>query len=176
MKRSYKIGLDGSGVDEFLKGIEEYKEWLNSRTQALVQRLAEEGYQIAAAGFQNAQYDGTNDSTVSIEIRGDNARAIMAVGSAVLFIEFGTGVTYPDNHPEAAKHGMIRGGYGQGKGKQATWGYYGEPGTNGRVLKDTPKGQLVRTHGNPANMPMYEAVKQIKERLPELVKEVFGSD
>lgn len=176
MKHSYKIGLDGSGIDDFLRGIEEYKEWLKSRTQVLLQRLADEGYQIAAAGFQNAQYDGTNDSAVSIETRGENARAVVAVGSAVLFIEFGTGVTYPDNHPEAAEHGMVRGGYGQGKGQQATWGYYGEAGTNGEIRKNTPKGQLVLTHGNPANMPMYEAVKQLKERLPELVKEVFGSD
>lgn len=176
MKRRYQIGIDGSGVEEFLRGIEEYKEWLRSRTQVLLQKLAEEGYQIAAAGFQNAQYDGTNDSAVSIEERGENVRAVVAVGSAVLFIEFGTGVTYPDAHPEAAELGMVRGGYGQGKGNQRTWGYYGEAGTNGEIRKQTEKGQLVLTHGNPANMPMYEAVKQLRERLPEMVREVFGSD
>ena len=81
---------------------------------------------------------------------------------------------YADNHPEAGKNGMIRGGYGQGKGNQSTWGYYGSPGTNGVVRKETDKGTLVTTHGNPANMPMYEAAKQLKERLSELVKEVFN--
>lgn len=176
MKRRYQIGLDGNGIDELLRGIEEYQKWLKERSQVLLQRLADEGYKIAAAGFQNAQYDGTNDSAVSVETRGENVRAVVAVGSAVLFIEFGTGVTYPDTHPEAGQHGMMRGGYGQGKGQQSTWGYYGEAGTNGEVKKETPKGQLVLTHGNPSNMPMYEAVKQLRERLPELVKEVFKSD
>lgn len=93
MKRKYTIGLDGSGIDEFIRGIEEYNKWLKSRTQVLIQRLADEGYKVAAAGFQNAQYDGTNDSAVSIEERGERVRAVVAVGSAALFIEFGTGIT-----------------------------------------------------------------------------------
>jgi hypothetical protein len=177
VKRSYEIGFDGSGIDDFIKGIEEYKKWLKSRSEILLRKLADEGYQIAAAGFQNAQYDGTNDSAVSVEERGENIRAIVAIGSVVLFIEFGTGITYPDTHPEAAQNGMVRGGYGQGKGKQSTWGYYGEPGTNGVVRTNPKTGRtVVLTHGNPANMPMYEAVKQLRERLPELVREVFGSD
>lgn len=176
MKRKFVIGLDGSGVDDFLKGIKEYQEWLEERTKILVQRLADEGYQIAAAGFQAAQYDGTNDAAVTVEDRGDTIKAVVATGSAALFIEFGTGITYPDDHPEAAEHGMIRGGYGQGKGKQRTWGYYGDPGTNG-VSKETKSGAtVVLTHGNPANKPMYEAVKQLETRLPELVREVFSSD
>ena len=84
------------------------------------------------------------------------------------------GVTYPDNHPEARDLGMARGEYGQGRGKQSTWGYYGEPGTNGTVVGEREKGTLVLTHGNPANMPMYNAVKELELRLGEIVKEVFG--
>ena len=63
--------------------------------------------------------------------------------------------------------------YGQGRGKQSTWGYYGEPGTNGTVVGERAKGTLVLTHGNPANMPMYNAVKELELRLGEIVKEVF---
>lgn len=173
MKRKFVIGIDGSGVDEFIRGIEEYKDWLKRCAEELIKRLTEEGYEVAAAGFQKAQYDGTNDSAVSVEDRGDKIRAVVATGSVVLFIEFGTGITYPDDHPEAAKHGMVRGGYGKGRGGQSTWGYYGDPGTHGQIRKETEKGQLVLTHGNPANKPMYEAVKHLERRLPELVKEVF---
>ena len=176
MKRKFTIGLDGSGVDEFIKGVEDYRNWLEAKTKILVQRLSDEGYQIAAVGFQKAQYDGVNDSAVSVEDRGEKIKAVVALGSAALFIEFGTGITYPDNHPEAANLGMTRGGYGQGKGNQPTWGYYGDPGTNGTVVKQTDKGQLVLTHGNPANMPMYEAVKLLRERRPAMAREVFGSD
>lgn len=175
MNRHYTISLTGAGIDALIRGIEEYKTWLNERAKVLVQRLADEGYQVASLGFQQAAYDGTNDSSVSVEDRGDYVKAVIATGSAVLFIEFGTGVTYPDNHPEAAKHGMIRGEYGKGKGKQSVWGYYGEPGTNGTVIRKKSGKEIVLTRGNPANMPMYEAVKQLKERLPALVSEVFGS-
>ena len=66
MKRKYVIGLDGSGIDEFIRGIEEYKEWLKRCTKTLIQRLADEGYEVTAAGFQKAQYDGTNYSAVSV--------------------------------------------------------------------------------------------------------------
>lgn len=174
MNRKFQIGIDGSGVDEFLKGIEEYQRWLKERAEVLVNRLAEEGFNVASAGFANAVYDGTNDASVSVEERGDSVQAVVVVGSSVLFIEFGTGVTYPDNHPEAAELGMVRGVYGKGHGKQKSWGYYGEPGTNGEIRKSTPNGDLIITQGNPANMPMYNAVKQLKEKLPEMVKEVFS--
>lgn len=174
MKRKFTIGLNGDGIADLIDALDEYPAWLEERLRELLYRLSQEGYQIAAAGFEKAQYDGVNDSVVSIENRDYNVRAVVALGSSVLFIEFGTGVTYSDNHPEASKNGMIRGGYGQGKGNQSTWGYYGSPGTNGVVQKEIDHETLVTTHGNPANMPMYDAVKQLKEKLPELVKEVFN--
>lgn len=168
-----KITLSVEGIDHILKSIEDYKRWLKERSSLLLDRLSEEGYQIASANFEKAVYDGTNDVSVSVEQRGEGARAIVAVGASVLFIEFGTGVVYPDNHPEAAEHGMRRGEYGKGHGKQTTWGYYGEPGTNGRTLENSETGDLVLTHGNPANMSMYEAVKELKQHLPELAREIF---
>ena len=89
----------------------------------------------ASVKFSQAVYDGTNDVSVTVEPRGNNVRAVVATGGATLFIEFGAGVTYPDDHPEAEELGMKRGAYGQGHGKQHSWGYYGDPGTNG-VLKE----------------------------------------
>lgn len=83
------------------------------------------------------------------------------------------GVTYPDNHPEAAEQGMRRGEYGAGHGKQPSWGYYGEPGTNGVVHTKKDGKEVVITQGNPANMSMYETVKHLEGILPGLAKEVF---
>ena len=152
--------LSGDGFGDLLKGLKGYYDWLKIKSEELLDRLSDEGYKIASAGFASAAYDGTNDTFVKVEERGTHARAVIAVGTAVLFIEFGTGVTYPDSHPEAGAHGMVRGGYGQGKGKQKSWGYYGDPGTNGEVKFNKSGQAVVITHGNPANMPMYEAVKQ----------------
>ena len=172
--KTVKVPLSQRGIDTLLREIESYTVWLKERSQILLDRLAQAGFEVASARFAKAAYDGTNDASVSLETRSEGVRAVVAVGASVLFIEFGTGVTYPDNHPQAAELGMKRGEYGQGHGKQSSWGYYGDPGTNGVVKMKKDGSTVVITHGNPANMPMYETVKELEAMLPELVKEVFS--
>lgn len=172
--KTVKVPLSQRGIDTLLREIESYTVWLKERSQVLLDRLAQAGFEVASARFAKAAYDGTNDASVSLETRGDGVRAVVAVGASVLFIEFGTGVTYPDNHPQAAELGMKRGEYGQGHGKQSSWGYYGDPGTNGVAKMKKDGSTVVITHGNPANMPMYETVKELEAMLPDLVKEVFS--
>lgn len=171
--KTVKVPLSQRGIDTLLLEIENYKIWLKDRSEVLLERLAFYGFEVASARFTKADYDGTNDTSVSVEYRGNGIRVIVAVGASVLFIEFGTGVTYPDNHPQAAELGMKRGEYGQGHGKQSSWGYYGDPGTNGVAKTKNDGSTVIITHGNPANMPMYETVKYLKGLLPVLVKEVF---
>ena len=172
--KTVKVTLSQRGIDTLLREIESYTVWLKERSQVLLDRLAQAGFEVASARFAKAAYDGTNDASVSMETRSEGVRAVVAVGASVLFIEFGTGVTYPDTHPQAAELGMKRGEYGQGHGKQSSWGYYGDPGTNGVVKMKKDGSTVVITHGNPANMPMYETVKELEAMLPELVKEVFS--
>ena len=172
--KTVKVPLSQRGIDTLLREIESYTVWLKERSQVLLDRLAQAGFEVASARFAKAVYDGTNDASVSLETRSEGVRAVVAVGASVLFIEFGTGVTYPDNHPQAAEFGMKRGEYGQGHGKQSSWGYYGDPGTNGVVKMKKDGSTVVITHGNPANMPMYETVKELEAMLPDLVKEVFS--
>ena len=172
--KTVKVPLSQRGIDTLLREIESYTVWLKERSQVLLDRLAQAGFEVASARFAKAAYDGTNDASVSLETGSEGVRAVVAVGASVLFIEFGTGVTYPDNHPQAAELGMKRGEYGQGHGKQSSWGYYGDPGTNGVVKMKKDGSTVVITHGNPANMPMYETVKELEAMLPDLVKEVFS--
>lgn len=168
------ITLSGRDIDHLIREVEDWKNWLLDRTTIFLGRLAQEGMEIASAKFEQAVYDGTNDVSVTVEPRGNNVRAVVATGRATLFIEFGTGVTYPDNHPEAGELGMKRGEYGQGHGKQQSWGYYGEPGTNGLLKEKKNGGFVVITHGTPANMPMYETIKELQDRLTDIAKEVFS--
>ena len=172
--KTVKVPLSQRGIDTLLREIESYTVWLKERSQVLLDRLAQAGFEVASARFAKAAYDGTNDASVSMETRSEGVRAVVAVGASVLFIEFGTGVTYPDNHPQAAELGMKRGEYGQGHGKQSSWGYYGDPGTNGVVKMKKDGSTVVITHGNPANRPMYATVNELEAMLPELVKEVFS--
>ena len=93
------------------------------------------------------------------------------------FIEFGSGVHYVEQHPKASEMGAVRGGYGQNKGLKDTWAYYGDPGTNGEPAKGK-KGEkgLVFTHGNPPARAMYDAGKEMRERIAEIAREVFMND
>ena len=171
--KTIKVPLSVAGIDNAIREIDRYKSWLKARTSVLLDRLAQEGLSVASANFAKAAYDGTNDVSVSVEQREQSVRAVVAGGASVLFIEFGTGVVYPDNHPEAADLGMRRGEYGAGHGKQPSWGYYGDLGTNGKVHAKDDGTTVVITQGNPANMSMYETVKHLQMILPGLAKEVF---
>ena len=106
--KTIQVPLSVSGIRKLLKELSSYEVWLKERTGIFIDRLAEEGLSIASAKFSQAVYDGTNDVSVSVEQREGNAKAIVAIGASVLFIEFGTGVTYPDNHPEAHELGMTK--------------------------------------------------------------------
>lgn len=172
--KKVSITLSDRDIDRLLREVEDWKNWLQERTSIFLDRVAQEGMEIASAKFEQAVYDGTNDVSVTVEPRGSEVRAVVATGGATLFIEFGTGVTYPDDHPGAGELGMKRGEYGQGHGKQQSWGYYGEPGTNGLLKEKKNGGFVVITHGNPANMPMYETVKELQDRLTDIAKEVFS--
>lgn len=174
MSQIINVPLSIPAYDSLIRKIEDLGNWQSDRAIVFADRLAQEGMEIASIKFSQAVYDGTNDVSVTVEPRGNNVRAVVATGGATLFIEFGTGVAYPDDHPEAGELGMKRGEYGQGHGKQHSWGYYGDPGTNGVLKEKKNGGFVVITHGNPANMPMYETVKELQDRLTEIAKEVFS--
>lgn len=167
------VNLSVNGIDELIQQVEEYQSWLRRKTNEFVERMASEGLSVAKVQFAQAVYDGSNDVTVHVETRASGGLAVVAIGSATLFIEFGTGVLYADNHPEAASLGMDRGKYGAGKGANNTWGYYGDPGSNGVTRQKGNGKTVVLTHGNPSNMCMYNTVKDLKLKLNRIAKEVF---
>lgn len=147
---------------------------MTSRIMLFTQKLAEIGVGEASIRFQQAQYDGTNDVIVEFDREAYNKVTVIAKGKATLFIEFGTGIHYPDDHPLASRHGMKRGEYGKKQGKKEKWVYYGEAGTNGTVLRTSDRGDVVRTRGNPASRSMYLASKEIRDNITKIAKEVFA--
>lgn len=153
-----------------------YIKTFEDRQEEYLERLGQIGIDTATVRFRTAQYDGVNDvkvwdSPIWVD---DNKIAILATGQTVAFIEFGTGVFYPEQHPKAEEVGAVRGSYGQGKGRQTSWGYYGEPGTHGRFYANRPKGKLIITHGNPPARALYDAGKEMRQKALEIAREVFG--
>ena len=173
-KRVIKVQLNEASINRAIKELEDYKKWLLSKTKEFLKALADEGVEIANTKFAKAVYDGTNDVSCSVEERGDNKIAVVAVGGATLFIEFGTGVKYPDNHPEAGKHGMVRGQYGHKLGRLPQgWRYEGDPGSNGEVITEGKHVGEVHTYGNPANMCLYMTVRELAEKFEEIARRVY---
>lgn len=165
--------LDPSSIDNAIKEVKAYRQWIEDKTKELLRRLAERGCEISRVNFSpaNAMYDGTNDVTCSISILSDHLAAVIASGNATLFIEFGTGILWPDTHPE---NQFSRGGYGYGLGKMAGgWYYNGDPGSNGEIITEGKHAGKVHTYGNPANASMYLAIRQLEREFVEIAKEVF---
>lgn len=176
--RIIEVPLTEDGINEAINELKRYTHWLQHCTNRFITELANRGLEVSQAGFERAVYDGTNDVSVSVQNNGKYSKAVVAIGGAVLFIEFGSGIVYADNHPEAAENGMIRGGYGYHLGQHQTWRYpaYKGTGTNGELITEGKHKGQIRTHGNPANMAMYNAVKDLEQNIHEIAERCFTDD
>ena len=170
-KKVISLSLNSKSIDNAIKELRQYKRDLLAKEKQLLEALANIGVREASIRFTTAMYDGVNDSSVSLE-KTSNGYAIVARGTAVAFIEFGTGVyhnssePYPNPRPE----GIVGiGEYGKGRGKRRAWFYKGEAGTNGEIQKSG----VVKTRGNPAAMPMWYASEEMRDSILQIVREVF---
>lgn len=172
MKRKYVIGLDGSGIDETLDGIEQYRQWIVRKTDELSKRLADLGATAASLHFSRAIYNGTNDFEITVEPRGQGVYAVRANGDTVLFVEFGSGlIGY--GHPEVGEYGP---GTYPGKGH---WddpkGWWYPTDDPGEIRSTNKAGQgYAHSYGNPPNAPMYNTVKELEQEIVRVAKEVFS--
>lgn len=169
MKKVIKVELSEAGIDKVIQELKEYKKWIQECTSKFVSELANEGVSVGTIKFQNAVYAGTNDVTVTVQSRSDTKVAVVAIGSAALFIEFGTGVTQPDGHPEQQ---FTRGGYGYHLGRlKKGWRYKGDPGNAGEPDPTHPG--YIHTMGNPSNMSMYLTVRELEQKFEEIARRCF---
>ena len=165
-----------TGVDRIIRKLRRYQQGLEEKQRKFLEELAKIGIDTAAVKFSEAIYDGENDVAVgrTPEWIGENRLLITASGRPITFIEFGSGVHYTEQHPKAAEMGFTRGTYGKGKGSLDSWTYYGSPGTAGKFVRESDKGTVYRTHGNPPARAMYDAGKEMRNRIVEIAREVYG--
>lgn len=163
MNRRKSVPFSGKGLAELDKWLEDYKKWLVRKTDELASKLAALGATSVSLGFAQALYDGVNDVDITVEHRGNGNYAVIASGTTVLIIEFGAGYMMGYGHPEAVTHGMGPGTYpGQTHAFSPYGWWYSE------------NGESRHSYGNPPNMPMYNAVKNLESELKRIVTEVFA--
>ncbi len=168
--------LDPSSIDKAIEQVRKQEEWLKEKSKELRKQLGEAGQAIAQTYYENAIYAGHNDVEVRTEEADERTTSVIASGTSLLFIEFGTGVYYPDRHPLAGdpELGILeRGEYGLGHGKQEAWGYYGDPGNNTFKQIEGPNGTVNITHGNPANQSLYLTGHDLKDIAEDTAGRVF---
>lgn len=161
-RKKIVVPLSESGIQKIQDELTVYRKWQEEKARELAERLAALGATVASIRFSRAVYTGKKDVEVTVEEL-PNGYKVKADGESVLFIEFGSGVTYGYGHPEAGEFGMGPGTYPNGKG------HWDDP--KGWYLPKSAGGG--HTFGNPPAMPMYEARKAIEQELPRIVKEVF---
>ena len=161
-RKKIVVPLSESGIQKIQDELTVYRKWQEEKALELAERLAALGATVASIRLSRAVYTGKKDVDVTVEEL-PNGYKVKADGESVLFIEFGSGVTYGYGHPEAGEFGMGPGTYPDGKG------HWDDP--KGWYLPKSAGGG--HTFGNPPAMPMYEARKAVEQELPRIVKEVF---
>lgn len=153
--------FDPKSINEAVKAVKRYKKEFEAKEKEFVRRIAELGVSVASTGFATADYDGVNDVQVTMTHSGDKA-VVTAFGEAVGFIEFGTGVRYPEWDASGMEYTPPKHGtYGQGRGKSPHGWFFKQ----GEALR--------HTYGNQPAEAMRTARDTMVERVIQIAREVW---
>ena len=151
-------------IDDIIKGLENYKETLKIKANALAKALAEAGCQAVTVTYAGTRYTGPRDEKVTVEELGEGKYAIVASGQTVLFVEFGAGVYLGGGHPNPM---------GYGPGTYPGKGHWNDP--HGWYLPKSVMGKSgVHTYGNAPSAAMYHTAKSLRAMLEQAARGVFG--
>lgn len=165
------IELSQKSIQSAIKQIENYRDNLIRKNREFVKRLGEIGIPVIDSNIAVAAGDSdkTHDAYIKINSFGDYAQATLIVsGKDLLFIEFGAGVYYngavgSSPNPLGSSKGYTIGSYGKGNGSKDAWYYYADTG------------ELVKSQGTQATMPVYKAGVEMRQQMLKIAKEVFSS-
>ena len=155
--------LDPKSISNAIKEVKRYKQEFEAKEKEFVKRLAELGVSVASTGFAMADYDGVNDVQVTMTQSGGSA-VVTAFGETVGFIEFGTGVKYPEWDASGMEYTPPKHGtYGKGRGKNP----------HGWYFKQSDGASAGHTYGNPPAEAMRTARDVMVERVIQIAREVW---
>ena len=145
--------------------LEAYGRRIDKKLDQVCKRLAEIGAGEASAIAYAAasQNYGNNDVSVSKPIKIENGYKVEMSGEDIFFVEFGTGIFAGEYAGDASNVtvGIMPASYSETHAKQFSekgYWFYGN--------------QFLR--GTPAYMPMYYAIKKMREEMPRIAQEIFG--
>lgn len=171
MDKTINIELSTTSIAAAISQLKAYRQEIDAKTERLRRIVAEEMALLAQAGFDASYVDylvdgQTTPATVAVNVEhGVGETVVAALGEDAVWVEFGAGVYYNGSagsspNPLGENLGFTIGSYGKGMGKRNVWGY-------------TDGDKVVLTHGTPATMPMYNALRKTCSNILFRAKEVF---
>lgn len=154
------VKLSARSIDAALREVEALQRSQagrhSKRLRAIAEAVRDRAEQYYNAAWVDDIVGGTRraaEVTVTVETT-PRGYKVVASGTDAVFVEFGAGVYHngaagTSPHPKGAEFGFTIGSYGKGRGKGGAWGYYGSDG------------ELIITHGTPAQMPLYRAFSEV---------------
>lgn len=174
MAKKITITLSQKSIQDAISQIKAYQNDLTYKCQALAEKLAEKGVEIARLQLADLDAVFTTELISSIHaeykgsVKGGGIWAVVAGTDHAMFVEFGTGIVgkrspYPGNLPDG-----IDWQYASGKTiRQLADGRYGW------FYKDDD-GQWWFTEGMPSRPFMYYTAQELEKIVVETAKEVFS--
>lgn len=173
-------------IDNALALLSTFTESTLDKVDELIALMVEEGEYVALAKCLPAESGETSDSILSeSKVTGvrHNRYGYIIAGGAAIWLEFGTGVLYPDNYPGTKPSGIV--GHGE-FGEEQTWSYYDDEGkkhtrrgqrkgSTGEAWTyyDQKQGRWRATHGLPARAFMWQTATHLRNHFPELARKVW---
>lgn len=152
-------------LDKLISEVGDYEKNLNNKCEEFSKRIASEGMKIAEFMYKSCVTDGIDDAMFHLE-KCDGGYQYSVTGKEPVFVEFGAGIHFNGSgfYPIPKPIGVAGiGEYGDGHGKNDSWHY-------------KSGGQLIETHGTPAQMPMYNSSRYIEDNdllMEKTAEEVF---
>ena len=155
--------FDKQSINQAIKQLEQYEKDFKTKETEFIRRLKELGVSVAERGFAMADYDGVNDVLIA-ETQNANRAAVIAYGETVGFIEFGTGIKFPEYDSAGLEYKPpAHGTYGKGRGKNPHgWYFYQNEGAAAR-----------HTYGNAPAEAMLTARNTMIEQVTQIAREVW---
>lgn len=160
-----KIDLSEKGLDELLKKLNTLNSDINKSSEKIVSDLVDYGVNEATLAFNSvANKDGNSDYRVYGE-KQYNSGKILASGTNLLYLEFGTGTLgFNDPHPLKSNYNLKA--YNSGKKIHKSKSHSDKLGWY------TPDG--IWTEGIPSGKQMYNTSLKLKNKISEISRERIG--
>lgn len=180
MSKKISIGLSAREFREAARQVEQYKKEMNQKIKEFCKVLLQYGEVTAIQYGDQSPLGKTLTFTTEISPAASGCKALLigvgqkkesaggsgASANTLLLVEFGSGI-----HHNSGSGNPKQGDFGMGVGTFPGQEHAFDP--NGWYYKDEDE-QWHHSYGVKATMPMYNASKEMRQRIAEVAKEVFG--